>query len=218
MEISLAHDLDLEKVKFSSVKQVHGHKFISMYYKKNPLLIHFPRMTLPFGINMYKGKFSLDLSFNNLKTNKNMKDFYNGMRAIEKLVEEYGKNNMKDLFHSKNADIQFKSCLTEKNPFDPIIKAKLNQDKENNFKFKLFNDNHDEIEFDQETIQEFFPKKKQLKGIIECSGVWVSERDEGFVYGISWKVNQVKIYSDIEDLCFIEDSDVESTDFLSDDE
>jgi hypothetical protein len=218
MEISLANDLDLEKIKFSSVKQVYGHKFISMYYKKSPLLIHFPRMTLPFGINDYKNKYSFDLSFTNLKTNNSMKDFYNGIKKIEKLVEEYGKNNMKDLFHSKNVDIQFKSCLTEKSPFEPLLKVKINQDKENNFKLKVFNDNQDEMDLDQETINDLFCKKKQLKGIIECSGVWVSERDSGFVYGISWKVNQVKIYSDVEDLCFIEDSDVESTDFLSDDE
>jgi hypothetical protein len=216
MEISLANNLELEKIKFSSVKQVYGHKFISMYYNKSPLLIHFPRMTLPFGINDYKNKFSFDLSFTNLRTNKNMEDFYNGMKKIEGLVEEYGKNNMKDLFHSKNADIQFKSCLTETKPFDPILKVKLNQDKENNFKFKVFNDNQDEMDLDD--IHNLFCKKKQLKGIIECSGVWVSERESGFVYGISWKVNQVKVYSDVEDLCFIDDSDVESTDFLSDDD
>jgi hypothetical protein len=216
MEISLANNLELEKIKFSSVKQVYGHKFISMYYNKSPLLIHFPRMTLPFGINDYKNKFSFDLSFTNLRTNKNMEDFYNGMKKIEGLVEEYGKNNMKDLFHSKNADIQFKSCLTDTKPFDPILKVKLNQDKENNFKFKVFNDNQDEMDLDD--IHNLFCKKKQLKGIIECSGVWVSERESGFVYGISWKVNQVKVYSDVEDLCFIDDSDVESTDFLSDDD
>jgi hypothetical protein len=216
MEISIAKDVDVRKIKFSKVKQVQGHKFISMYYNKNPLLIHFPRMTLPFGVNVYNNKFSFDLSFTNLKSNDNMRGFYNGMKDIERLVEDYGKNNMKELFHSNNVDIKFKSCLTEKSPFDPILKVKIIQDKEDNFKFKAYNDNQDEIELDKNTIQKLFQKKKQLKGIIECSGVWVSERDDGFVYGVSWKTNQVKLYSDIEDICFIDDSDVESTDFMSD--
>ena len=196
--------IEYKNIKFSKAKYNKGHRYVSLYYNKEAMTIHVPKMRLPFGLSQYNGKFSVDFSLDNLENNKEIGGFYNSMLEFERYIQEYAKENMKDWFESNNVDIVYKSCIMEKKPFSPLLKTKVMLDNVGKFKMSVYDENKQKVD------EAILKKNIDTKGVIECSGIWISERDDVFSYGISWRVNQLKVYEYKEDVCFIEDSGGES--------
>ena len=198
--------VELSDIKVTKAKYNKGHRYASIFLKKESLMVHLPKMRVPFGVSEFKGKYSIDLSFDEM--DGEVGEFYKKMKEFEEYIEGYAKENMKELFETKSAEISYKSCLSEKKPFPPLLKTKIVMDNNGDLKVDVY----DEKKEKQKGI-EMIKKNSKVRGVIECSGIWISERDEKFVYGVTWKVNQVKVY---EDVCFIEDSDIDSDelDFL----
>ena len=128
------------------------------------------------------------------------------MLEFEKYVQEYAKMNMKEWFESNNVNILFKSCIMDKKPFSPLLKTKVMLDNVGKFKMSVYDENKQKVEESEKILK----KNIDTKGVIECSGIWISEKDDVFIYGLSWRVNQLKVYKYKEEVCFIEDSGGES--------
>lgn len=193
--------INFENIKFSNVKNNKGHKYLNILFRKEKLFIHFPKMRLPFGLSKFNNKYSLDLSLDNLENNVKIKQFYDSMIDFETKVCNY---------IAENKLVEngiYKSCISEKKPFAPLLKCKIIT-KNDGFLLSIYD--HEKKEISNSKIPEIIQKNINVKGIIECSGIWISEKGDSVHYGLSWKVNQIRVYEEKKDVCFIEDSDIDS--------
>lgn len=207
------NNLVIKDIKFSSQKNNYGHKYVNMYNMKDTIKLQIPKMNLPFGVKEYNNKFVLDLLFNE---NKKCKEFYNKLKELDEYIQEYAKENMKEWFQTKKVKPIYKSCIKESEKYGTLLKVKLTQDKNSEFKCLIFNDKKEKINISK--IEDVLEKRVNVKGIIECCGVWFMDIDEDIMYGITWKCNQILIHSKDEDICFVDDSDVNSEEFIESEE
>ena len=185
-------------IEFDGVSKKGLYQYISLRHNKNPVLIHVPKLRVPFGISNFRGKFGLDFSLDNIPINKENTEFYNWIIDFEKFViDKYLTENNYD-----SSEFITKSCISEKKPFSPLLKTKIikktNKSQNENFKMKIYDENRQEIKISGEdsTLLNLVNKNQDARSTVECIGIWLLFDSDGKCKsgGLSWKINQLKLY------------------------
>ena len=79
--------LESEKINLK-IKQdfMNGYTFIPIKYDNKDIIIQTPKLFVPFNISCFNGKRYLDLSFQNIKNDKNIELLVNNLRLLEEKV------------------------------------------------------------------------------------------------------------------------------------
>ena len=170
------------------------------------IMIQTPKMRLPYGLGKFEQqdkwpKYSLDMSFGGMEENQKIKDFYETMNAIdEKIINDTVKTYSQKWFRKKTMSEDVARTLfttsikrskdketgefTDKYP--PTFKAKV-PFWEGRITCNVYD--HNKAKLGDTNIEQCIAKGQNVVAIIKCAGVWFS----GGKYGISWKVDQLKL-------------------------
>jgi hypothetical protein len=202
--------LDTNKITYSDPKSIGSGKIqskqIYVNYAGSSILLHTPIMKLPFGMSKYQtdknvpAKYTLNLSFDGMERNEKMKEFYNKILEFEQKIKEDMKKNSvawMNKSHMTNESIEncFTSCIKfskdketgkKSTKFAPTMHLKI-PFYNNNFGLTLFDENTNEVDFDEKSIV----KGSSGIAIIKCNGIWTSTHG----FGCNWKLEQLKMES-----------------------
>lgn len=222
-----ADDFITNKINFSDNIRTNKYSGKSVYvnYDNGPFRIQMPKMSLPFGVSLYKNpetgdeKHSLELSWADVKP-----ELLEKFKNLESNVIDYVEKNSKELFKKQKSravlEELYQSYLKiaqddKGNPIDkyaPRLKVKMYVDG-NNFNVDAYdaekvNGKYPKIHLTKDNIDDYMSKGAKVETILQCSGIWVVDQK----FGISWVLVQVKIHKNENKLigyAFEDDSDVE---------
>lgn len=106
-------ELNYDKIKIHK-KQDHlnGYTFVPIKYDNKDFVIQTPKLFIPFNISTFNNKRYLDLSFQNIKNDKNIKLLINNLELIhEKIkdtIKKYKIRGFLKVNHMKNRQMRFK--------------------------------------------------------------------------------------------------------------
>ena len=214
-------NLNVEQLTISDTPSVmdSGAKYVYVGYNKMNLRVQTPEMDMPFGFNCYdKGeypKYSVDLSFSGMESNKSMKQFHdNLLKMDEKLISEGMKQSLA-WFKKKKMSKDVVSELFnptikvpmdkegEPLPYPPRLKLKIPY-KDGACLTKFFDKEGNPITEDPSKI---LVRGGKAKAIIQCVGLWISSSN----YMCQWKVTdmEVEVPENTETGGFLPDTDDE---------
>tara|TARA_B110000261_G_scaffold139405_1_gene158776 strand:- start:112 stop:1032 length:921 start_codon:yes stop_codon:yes gene_type:complete len=184
-----------------------GAKYVWVGYEhsgspKN-LVLQTPYMSLPFGMNCFdKGeypKYSAELSFSGVETDKNLKSFYDNINSFDEFLVDAGVKNSMAWFKKKKAsrdviDAMFNRQI--KVPTDKESGEELTQyPKRLRVKIPFRDDKFDCEVFDTKgnkidsPLAEVLVRGSRVKAIIQCVGLWVSSSN----YMCQWKLLRAEV-------------------------
>lgn len=105
LEMSI-RNIDIDKLTLKNVK--------NSWLLSEPIKVRTPKMYIPFGLEKYYNNYLLKLQFRNIKTDPDIKEFYDFIVQIEQ--------KLKDLLNE-----EFSSSITHSEKYDPIVVMKLPQ-------------------------------------------------------------------------------------------
>jgi hypothetical protein len=200
-------DFSASNVQYSDVKPMGttGAKQMWLNYKGGKgIVINTPKMRLPFGVGKFEDgpsvKYSLDMSFNGMDNDPKMKAFYDAIHELdEKIIADTKKNSLAWLRKKTVSDDVARTLYTpslkyskdketgEPNTkYPPTLKAKLPY-YDGRFTCSVFDHKREKLDGD---FTQQVNKGQFVTAIIRCGGVWFS----GGKYGVSWKVEQLKLH------------------------
>ena len=202
-----------------------GAKYVYVGYNSKNLVVQTPEMSMPFGFNVYdKGeypKYSVDLSFDGMDTNKSMKSFHDNLEAMDERLISEGMKNSLNWFKKKSVSREVVASL-----FNKQVKAPMDKNGEplpypSRLKLKIpYKDGTCLTEFydkDGTRITEdpskVLVRGGKVKAIIQCVGLWISASN----YMCQWKAvrMEVEIPDTAENGGFLPDTDDEDDDGAS---
>jgi hypothetical protein len=226
-KIIKADDLNINKINFSDNIRTNKYSGKSVYvnYDNGPFRIQMPKMSLPFGVSLYKNpetgdeKHSLELSWADVKP-----ELLEKFKKLESNVIDYVEKNSKEFFKKQKSRVvleelyqsYLKIAQDDKgNPIDkyaPRLKVKMYVDG-SNFNIDAYdaekvNGKYPRIHLTKDNIDDYMSKGAKVETILQCSGIWVVDQK----FGISWVLVQVKIHKNENKLigyAFEDDSDAE---------
>lgn len=219
-------DIKLEELVFSKPKSKtqKSMNFLYVYSDKKTLVLKMPKMRLPFGVNKdtlsKKNQYILDLSFEH---NQDLLESFEKLDqvVIKKIHEEYYKDKKLE-----EVEAMYTSSIKRPNNsnYHPTLRTKIVTQDGEKIKCDLYeNEKNEEGRYPKINLEEkggesyltnVMSRGSHVESIIECIGVWMI----GDKCGLSYKVNQIKIFPKIEKNCeFLESDDSTSNsdlDFL----
>lgn len=216
--IILTKNFNTDKITFDPVKKnALGGNIVYIKYDDKPrMVIQTPTVSAPFGISTYTDektgavKYSLDISFRGIENDPKIQEFHNKMAEIDQMLIEQGVSHSKEWFGkklSKEVIENFYRPLIKpaKDPekYAPTMKFKIQTTRDGNISVDAYN--HEKQKVD---IMESLVPGMKIQGLLECNSVWFVGKN---MYGISWRLVQVKLHKSdkIAGFSFIEDSDNE---------
>ena len=224
-------------ITFSDVKvNAKGGKKIYVSYEGSPIMVQFPKMSSPFGVNRSKygeptnlsGPPKCSVSFGNMDDNSELKDLHNKLRNVEDIVKKEAQ---------KNSNTWFKKKKMTMDTINEFFKSSIKQskDKETNepdgkypdtFDFKImdyggnvqttfFSSEKDpKTKRPNELDSSVFSAHRALKGaqikvILKLNSVWVVDKK----FGCTWDAESMVVYPNKtlgDDYAFIDESDDEN--------
>jgi hypothetical protein len=138
-------------------------------YNKDPLIIQTPLLYIPFGVQEYNTRNTLDVSFHNIKYSKQTDHFYNTVNAIHNTILDYIDTTDKTIFGIKHSV-----------GYPPLLKLNVE-------KTSVWNNKREQLSLED--------IKKNSFGslIINLEGVYINEKNIGFI----WNVLQIRIKEEI---------------------
>lgn len=205
-QIVYPEKFDVSKISISAPRSLDsGAKQSFLGYGGGKLIMQSgTNMSLPFGLNTFEGngtpEYSIDISFKNEDTRKEIRDFKNAMTALDNFVVSEGIRNSKTWFkadHKEDVVRAFYSpCIRygkdkDGNNLDypPTMKLKMkkvNGEIETKF-FNLTGELYD----NNIPLPDLLPKGGSITCLIQCTGVWFA----GGKFGLSWRLKQIVIHS-----------------------
>ena len=219
-------DIDVDNIIFSKPKTKSNNKFLYVYSEKKSLVLKMPKMRLPFGASKdtyaKKNQFVVDLSFEN---NKELLESFEKLdkAVIKKVQEEYYPEKQVEEVAS-----MFTSCIKRSNnpAFSPSFRAKIVTQDDVKIKCDLYeSEKNDEGRYPKIDLNEkggetyllnVVNRGSSIESIVECIGLWFMNDK----FGLSYKINQIKIFPKVTVECEFIDSSSETSnsevDFLGD--
>lgn len=208
-KIIKAGELNIKKVKFAENIKTNKYSGKSVYinYDNNPFRIQMPKMSLPFGVSIYRHpetgeeKFSLELSWAGVS-----EELFNSFKELEEKIIDFAEANSKELFKKQKQRVVLEENYTSY--------LKINRDEEGNviekyparLKVKMYLDGNNfnvdaydsekvdgkypRIHLTKDNIEDYISKGSKCETILQCSGFWVVDQK----FGVSWVLVQAKIY------------------------
>ena len=213
-------NLETELIGYSDKPSVldSGAKYVWIGYKKKNMVVQTPYMEVPFGLSKYDNgdypKYSLELSFQGMEDDKEIKSLYDKLSEIDKKLVDDGVKNSISWFKKKNPKKDVVEAM-----FNPVIKVPTDKDtgeeltqypKRMRLKIPFKDDKFDCEIFDTESkpidkpLEEVLVRGAKVKAIIQCVGLWISSGN----YTCQWKLLR----------CQVDVPKTGSNDFLSDSE
>jgi hypothetical protein len=222
-----ANNIDESKFKISEAIKVNKYsgKSVFVSYSGGPFRVQLPKMGLPFGVGKFTNpdtgdtKYSLDLSMKDIEP-KVIENF----QKIEEAIIDYAEKNSVELFKKKRSKEILKEFYKsfikfheedgeQSDKYPPRFKAKL-WTTNNDFSCDVFDSvkvdgAYPKIKLNVDNCDEIITGGSHCEAIIQASGIWVVQDS----FGISWSVNQLKIYKNANSLSgysFVEDEDTDT--------
>lgn len=207
-KIIKAGDLDIKKVNFAdNIKtNKYGGKSVYINYNNGPFRVQMPKMSLPFGVSVYKPdvgdeRYSLEMSWNGIKP-----EILESFKQLEEKIIDYAEKNSKELFKKQKSrevlEELFQHYLRidkdeDGNVLDkyaPRLKVKMYSES-NSFSVDAYDaekvdGKYPRIHLTKENISDYLSRGSKCEAILQCSGFWVVDGK----FGISWVLVQVKIH------------------------
>lgn len=225
-------EFDVSEVSFSSVKEnKFGIKSVRIFYNRKPLYIQLPKLKAPFGASTYKekekgvvAKYHLDLSFEGKEKNEELRNLYEKLADFDNAILSNAQENVSEWFGENEEEESLKSkyisCIRQKERADNF-RVKFTRNKHKEFITEVYDQNKNVIELtDDGSVVKAVPKGSSVKAIVECVGVWFSNKEETeskSKFGISWSLVQMKVFPPpvskrLSGYSFIDESESESDD------
>jgi len=138
-------------------------------YNKDPLIIQTPLLYIPFGIQEYNTRNTLDIAFHNIKYSKQTEYFYNTINDIHNTILDILDTKDKTIFGIKHSV-----------GYPPLLK--LNVDNTS-----VWNNTREKLSLED------INKNSFGTFIIHLDGLYISEKNIGFI----WNVFQIRIKEEI---------------------
>lgn len=228
-KIIKADEMIVNKINFADNIRTNKYSGKSVYvnYDNGPFRIQMPKMSLPFGVSVYKNpetgeeKHSLELSWSDVKP-----ELFEKFKKFEDSIIDYVEKNSKEFFKKQKSRVVLEELyqsylkiekdedgnLVEK--YAPRLKVKMYVDG-NNFNVDAYdsekvNGKYPKIHLNKDNINDYISKGSKLETILQCSGLWVVDQK----FGVSWVLVQAKVYKNENKLVgyAFDDSDVEEDD------
>ena len=187
MKVYTLDQINTNDLQFSKPKQNSmGGQHIFMNFTNCPqsdskLCVQTPKCKIPFGLNEFKGRYTLDLQ---IQHKSEMKSF---IEELDKTVIDTACQNsfswFKKSIHESVIKELYKPQLKQNGDYLPLMRVKL-PFKKGEFDGKIFNENNEEIPIHEIT------KGCEVQAILESTGVYFVSNE----FGLSWKVNQLKVF------------------------
>jgi len=209
---------DVKKVSVSAPKVLGGGTGAKMAYLNygngggnSSLMLQTPSLPSPFGLNLFQdksggaAKYSINLAMRGYLENPKVKAFYAALTQLDEFMVDEAVKNSKTWFKGDMSREVVKAFYTpcvkfgrdkEGNlrPYPPDIKITLRKQRNseefecNFYDAKSAQDPHAKP-LRGIPIEEMLPRRVELTGLIECSGVWFA----GGKFGLTWKASQFRI-------------------------
>ena len=203
MELSIKSEHFTPKFLYINLNNPNN-SFYPIFYRTptvtlNNLLFETPWMDVPEGVNQYSmdkkdGKYYLDLSFNGLKDNNEIKNFYKVIEGLDNFITNFIDNYQDILGITRKGNYKYNNLLrfnknnTSNNSSKsststlPFLKIKIY-----NGITPVFNSNNNKIDNFTENIK----ANSKVQALIKCNGLWVYEKN----WGLSLKVCKMIVKS-----------------------
>lgn len=161
--------------------------FIPLRYKRREIFIKTPKISVPFGLNIYttgddRKCYYYVLSLTDRDIDPNIENFYQFIKKTEQFCCTTVSRNWERWGCVTPFDqLQFKSSL--KDTESPLFRLKIIPTVTEIYDEK--NDPHDVVE-----IEQLITRHCQIISLIEMNNIWINSSE----YGMTWKVHQIKIY------------------------
>jgi len=216
--IIVSKNFDAENITFEPVKKnsLGGNMVYLKYLGMPKVILQTPVVSAPFGISTFNDdktgitKYSLDMSFRGMEDDPKVKQFFEAMAKFDEILIDQGVKNSKEWFGGK------KSKEVIENFYRPLIKPAKDPSKyAPTMKFKMVTDRNGRVTSDaynhkkeKVNILDSVIAGSKVQAILECNSVWFVNKN---MYGVSWRLVQVKIQKDerMNGFSFVEDSDAE---------
>ena len=177
MNVFHGYDIDIPSIIFKKKKKINRElSLIPIKYKHNnnklDFIIQTPRLYIPFGINTYRDKNYISLSFRNYEYDREIKTFLKTIKQLSNHIEEYIKYKWGHRYHFDN------NIKENDNGFPPLLKITIPEN------VNIFDDNRNTLVLDNIT------PKIECNGIIYLSHIWKNNKR----FGLTWKLLQLKVY------------------------
>ena len=185
-------DIILNNLKFSKAFSTGDNSYnISIEYldnKKHDLVIQTPILVMPFGLSQFGNNKYLDVSFYNIDNDSDINNFYQLINNINARVNKHIKylprsNKVKQYL---NKEVPYLTYYNNPKPKNGIFPERLRL---------LFSNSCKIFGKDYRPLDESCLKTKfMVKLLIQPACIWVNKNK----YGITWVVQQVKLYDKLE--------------------
>jgi hypothetical protein len=187
-------------------KQVMGKKAFVNYNKGKLTLQSALNMRVPFGLSVYEPegggapKYSLNLAFDDMHANPEVKAFHDAVAAIDEFVLEQALENSEAWFGKKkgrealednySATVKYSKKDTERK-YAPTMKINLRtQVKDGSFEVKLFDVKGNP--YPDMPLADILGRNARVTAAIDCTDIWIGGNGK---FNVRWNVTQLVIHS-----------------------
>lgn len=241
--VLIPKEVNVEKITFSDVKtsDVTGAKNAWISYGGDQLYVQTPTMNCVYGLSKWKGeagkpdKYSIELSFQGMETNKSLAKFMDVVKALNEKVINTGFQKAPEWFRKKFQAVEYVESIYK----SPIKYSKDKETGEITDKYAptlrinipvengkvtcpVYDDSKDPQLVDLMSVES---KGAKMAAILKVSGVWIA----GGQFGVTLRVQQLRVHArktitgcafkdDEDDANNVEDSDIEDDDCVDNDD
>jgi hypothetical protein len=187
-------------------KQVMGKKAFVNYNRGKLTLQSALNMRVPFGLSVFEPegggapKYSLNLAFDDMHTNPEVKAFHDAVAAIDEFVLEQALENSEAWFGKKkgrealednySATVKYSKKDVEKK-YAPTMKINLRtQMKDGSFEVKLFDVSGKP--YPDMPLADILGRNARVTAAIDCTDIWIGGNGK---FNVRWNVTQLVVHS-----------------------
>ena len=181
----MSSTFDIDDIEFSHPKS-NGLGGQHLFLNKNneqKFRLQTPKCGVPFGLNEYNGKFTIDLQ---LKGGE-VEEFKNEIKSLDELILTKAKKNsfqwFKKSLHESVVQELYKPQLRQNGDYPPLMKIKI-PFKKSLFDGEIYNEKCEKVSID------YITKGCQIQAIVENTGVFFTSGS----FGTGWKAVQLKVF------------------------
>ena len=206
MSILLPKQVDLNKIKFTGLKNAGFNKMVFMSYGRDKLRIQTPKMKCPYGLSIFQKQddngnkigtpsYYIELSFNGMKNKRSLETYHTLLSELDDVIINMAVDKK---WLRANKTIKYDVM---KEMYSPQIRLQLDEngnptDFPDSVKFKIPIDKFNKITTEFYNVEQklvdykYINKGCEIIAIVECNGVWIGDN----TLGVSWKIVQAQVY------------------------
>lgn len=178
--------INFDDLKFSAPRSNTGKRFIKAFYNKKPFSIRLPKLKLPFDsqVSQY-GQIETNISLGlNTEVIDKLQELDDKMLVF---AEENGWFDKKDVDNIEYIPVLKRS---KTGTYPPTFKVKIPKT-DSGVSSKFFDENKQKIEVNTtDDVLNLLKRGTHVISALECNSVWFIDNK----FGLSWKVDQMRVY------------------------